>query len=169
MRSFSTRQHSHEPVYRTGPSIIKCRWPALNSCMWQSCHPIAACSTSCNCARVGKRNGQSWRYRKRVKERKPPQKEPVPEAARVITTKLSRWLLRPARLATNASRAGRGRRCSGSARMPASVPWNGFWSGSGAGEEGMPGATTFCFERLARDAGSVAALSQDFVGELEPA
>ena len=31
------------------------------------------------------RNGQSRRYRKRVKERKPPEKEAVPEAARVIT------------------------------------------------------------------------------------
>lgn len=43
-----------------------------------------------------KRNGQSWRYRKRVKERKPPEKEAVPEAARVITRSFFRWLLRPA-------------------------------------------------------------------------
>jgi hypothetical protein len=43
-----------------------------------------------------KRNGQSQRYRKRVKERKPPEKEAVPETARVITKKLFfRWLLRP--------------------------------------------------------------------------
>jgi len=45
-----------------------------------------------------KRNGQSQRYRKRVKERKPPEKETVPEAARVITRDFFRWLLRPARL-----------------------------------------------------------------------
>ena len=32
-----------------------------------------------------KRNGQSQRYRKRVKERKPPEKEAVSEGARVIT------------------------------------------------------------------------------------
>ena len=40
----------------------------------------------------------SQRYRKRVKERKPPEKEVVPEAARVISKNFFRWLLRPARL-----------------------------------------------------------------------
>ena len=43
-----------------------------------------------------KRNGQSQRYRRRVKERKPPEKEAVSEAARVIPKKFFRWLLRPA-------------------------------------------------------------------------
>ena len=46
-----------------------------------------------------KRNGQSRRYRKRVKDRKPAEPEAVSEAARVITTEHSfRPLLRPARL-----------------------------------------------------------------------
>jgi hypothetical protein len=45
-----------------------------------------------------KRSVQSRRYRERVKERKPPEKEAVPEAARVITKKFFRRLLRPARL-----------------------------------------------------------------------
>jgi hypothetical protein len=45
-----------------------------------------------------KRKRQSQRYRKRVKERKPPEKEAVPEAARVISKNFFRWLLRPARL-----------------------------------------------------------------------
>jgi hypothetical protein len=45
-----------------------------------------------------KRNGQSRRYRERLKNRKPPEKIAVPEAARVITKKFFRWLLRPARL-----------------------------------------------------------------------
>jgi len=45
-----------------------------------------------------KRNEQSRRYRERVKERKPLEKEAVPEAARVITKKFFRRLLRPARL-----------------------------------------------------------------------
>lgn len=45
-----------------------------------------------------KRKRQSQRYRKRVQERKPPQKEAVPEAARVIPKKFFRGLLRPARL-----------------------------------------------------------------------
>jgi hypothetical protein len=45
-----------------------------------------------------KRNEQSRRYRERVKERKPPEKEVIPEAARVITKKFFRRLLRQARL-----------------------------------------------------------------------
>ena len=45
-----------------------------------------------------KRSEQSRRYRERVKERKPPEKAVVPEAARVITKKFFRRLLRPARL-----------------------------------------------------------------------
>jgi hypothetical protein len=44
-----------------------------------------------------KRNGQSGRYRERVKDRKTQQKEVVQEAARVITAEdFFRWLLRPA-------------------------------------------------------------------------
>jgi hypothetical protein len=43
-----------------------------------------------------KRNGQSRRYRERVRSRKPPAGEAVPEAARVITKKFFRRLLRPA-------------------------------------------------------------------------
>jgi hypothetical protein len=42
--------------------------------------------------------GQSQRYRKRVRSRKPPEPEAVGEAARVITKKFFRGLLRPARL-----------------------------------------------------------------------
>jgi hypothetical protein len=45
-----------------------------------------------------KRNEQSRRYRERVKERKPPEKEVIPEAARVIPKKFFRRLLPPARL-----------------------------------------------------------------------
>ena len=45
-----------------------------------------------------KRNEQSRRYRERVRERKPPEKEVIPEAARVITKKFFRRLLPPARL-----------------------------------------------------------------------
>jgi hypothetical protein len=47
----------------------------------------------------GKRNGQSRRYRKRARDRKPLEQEVVPEAARVITIEhFFRCLLRPARL-----------------------------------------------------------------------
>src|SRR5947208_2345602 len=46
-----------------------------------------------------KRNGQSRRYRERVKSRKPPEPEAVNDAARVITTEdFFRPLLRPAGL-----------------------------------------------------------------------
>jgi hypothetical protein len=45
-----------------------------------------------------KRNGQSQRYRERVRSRKPPEPTAVGEAARVITKKFFRGLLRPARL-----------------------------------------------------------------------
>jgi hypothetical protein len=40
-----------------------------------------------------KRNGQSRRYRERLKNRKPPDKLAVAETARVITKKFFRWLL----------------------------------------------------------------------------
>jgi hypothetical protein len=45
-----------------------------------------------------KRNGQSRRYRERVKERKPARQDAVPEVARVITKSFFRPLLRPSRL-----------------------------------------------------------------------
>ncbi len=45
-----------------------------------------------------KRNGQSQRYRERLKTRKPPEKDAVPEPARVIIKKFFRRRLRPARL-----------------------------------------------------------------------
>jgi hypothetical protein len=45
-----------------------------------------------------KRNGQSRLYRERVRSRKPAEPEAVDEAARVITKKFFRGLLRPARL-----------------------------------------------------------------------
>src|SRR5450432_3281393 len=46
-----------------------------------------------------KRNGQSRRYRERIKDRKPQKKETVPEGARVITTEdIFRSSLRPAGL-----------------------------------------------------------------------
>ena len=45
-----------------------------------------------------KRNGQSRRYRERVRNRKQAGKEAVSESARVITTNFFRCLLRPAGL-----------------------------------------------------------------------
>src|ERR1035437_4658394 len=50
VRSFSTEGI---PMSRSSGSGRPMRlWPMENSCMWPSSHPITACSTSCNCARV---------------------------------------------------------------------------------------------------------------------
>src|SRR6266571_2005815 len=101
------------------------RRPRMRCCLLKGCeerfHPRQArqryCSEECREAarewsrwkaqeryratRAGKqqRNGQSRRYRERVKSRKPPEPEAVNEAARVIPTEhFFRPLLRPARL-----------------------------------------------------------------------
>jgi hypothetical protein len=100
------------------------RRPRMRRCLLKGCeqrfHPRQArqryCSERCREAarkwsrwkaqqqyratRAGKqkRNGQSQRYRERVRSRKPPEPEAVGEAARVITKKFFRGLLRPARL-----------------------------------------------------------------------
>jgi hypothetical protein len=69
----------------------ECREAARKWSKWKAGRKYRATA-----AGKGKRNGQSQRYRKRVKERKPPEKEAVSEAARVITKKFFRRLLRPA-------------------------------------------------------------------------
>jgi hypothetical protein len=101
------------------------RRPRTRSCLLKGCeqrfHPRQArqryCSDGCRkaarkwsrwkaqeryretAAGQQKRNGQSRRYRERVKSRKPPESEAVNEAPRVITTEhFFRPLLRPARL-----------------------------------------------------------------------
>jgi hypothetical protein len=104
------------------------RWarrPRMRQCLLKGCdqrfHPRQArqryCSEGCReaarrwsrhkaqeryretAAGQQKRNGQSRRYRERVKSRKPPEPEPVNEPARVIATEhFFRSLLRPARL-----------------------------------------------------------------------
>ena len=69
----------------------ECRAAAREWSEWKAQHAYRATP-----AGKQKRNGQSRRYRKRVKERKPPEKEAVPEAARVISREFFRPLLRPA-------------------------------------------------------------------------
>jgi hypothetical protein len=71
----------------------RCRQAAREWSEWKSQQTYRA-------TRAGKqkRNGQSRRYRKRVKERKTPKKTAIPEAARVIARNFFRRLLRPARL-----------------------------------------------------------------------
>ena len=106
-------------------SSLPGRRPRMRCCLLKGCeqrfHPRQArqryCSEECRKAArkwerwkaqqryretaAGKqrRNGQSRRYRERVKSGKPPEPEAVDEAARVITTEhFFRLLLRPARL-----------------------------------------------------------------------
>ena len=101
------------------------RWPRARLCLLKGCeerfHPRQArqryCSVRCReaarkwsrwkaqqryretAAGQQKRNGQSQRYRERVKSRESPEPEAVDDAARVITTEhFFRSLLRPARL-----------------------------------------------------------------------
>jgi hypothetical protein len=70
----------------------QCRQAARHWSRWKAQQSYRATATA-----KEKRNGQSWRYRERVKERKQPaQPEAVPEAARVITHNFFRSLLRPA-------------------------------------------------------------------------
>src|SRR5450432_3116957 len=101
------------------------RRPRMRRCLLKGCeqrfHPRQACQRYCSprCREAArkwsrwkaqqryrataacqqKRNGQSRRYRERVKSRKPPEAEVVSDAARVITTEpFFRPFLRPARL-----------------------------------------------------------------------
>jgi len=103
----------------------RARRPRLRPCLLKGCeqrfHPRQAHQRYCsdNCRREArkwsrwkaqqryrqtaggqvKRNGQSRRYRERVKTRKPPEPEPVREAARVITMEhFFRAHVRPARV-----------------------------------------------------------------------
>jgi hypothetical protein len=102
---------------------LPCR-PRMRGCLLKGCeqrfHPRQArqryCGERCREAarkwsrwkaqqryratRAGKRqrNGQSQRYRERVRSRKPTEPEAVDEAARVITKNFFRGMLRPARL-----------------------------------------------------------------------
>jgi hypothetical protein len=103
---------------------LPCR-PRKRRCLLKGCeqrfHPVHACQRYCSeqcreaarkwerwkaqqryretAAGKQKRNGQSRRYRERVKSRKPPEPEAVDDAARVITTEhFFRSFVRPARL-----------------------------------------------------------------------
>src|SRR6266849_8537502 len=101
------------------------RRPRMRRCLLKGCeqrfHPRQACQRYCSerCRKAArqwarwkaqqryretsagkqKRNGQSVRYRERVRSRKPPELEAVNDPARVITTEhFFRPFLRPSRL-----------------------------------------------------------------------
>jgi len=113
------------PENQAGRAKRSTRRPRTRPCLLKGCeqrfHPHQArqryCSEGCRdaarkwsrwkaqeryretAAGQQKRNGQSRRYRERVKSRRPPQSEAVNDAARVITTEhFFRPFLRPSRL-----------------------------------------------------------------------
>ena len=85
---------------------------------------------------VGKerRNGQSRRYRQRVRNRQPAApEEAVPEAARVITHNFFSIALATVPDATKDSTGSGARPTSASVRARAGAPWNESGNASGAG------------------------------------
>ena len=85
-----------------------------------------------------KRNGQSRRYRERVRDREPPTDEAVADAARVITPDFFSMLVAAGPAATRSSRASGDRRCNAFVLTTAGAQWNVFWSVSGAGSGRAP-------------------------------
>jgi hypothetical protein len=84
-----------------------------------------------------KRNGQSERYRKRVRSRNRPEKEAVGEAARVITEEVFSPAAATGLVATSATGASGEVPCNASVPRPAGAPWIASYSGSGAGNRGV--------------------------------
>jgi len=81
-----------------------------------------------------KRNGQSRRYRERVKSRKPPEPEAVDEAARVIATEPFFSTMAATGPAATRDRCVRGEvPYNASARRSAGARWSASGNGSGAG------------------------------------
>ena len=86
-----------------------------------------------------KRNRQCRRYRERVRNRKPQQREVVRETARVITKNFFSIISVTGRAATRGSCSAADHPASGSARRNADRRWSGSGSGSGAGRRRGPG------------------------------
>lgn len=138
------------------------RRPRMRRCLLKGCdqryHPQQArqryCSARCReaarawsrrkaqekyratLAGKGKRNGQSRRYRERVRNRTRSEKEAVTEAARVITRNFFSIIPATGLAATRGSCSGVDRPNSGSARGSAGTRWSVSGSGSGAGRRG---------------------------------
>ena len=85
-----------------------------------------------------KRNGQSQRYRERVRNRKLSADEAVPDAARVITSDFFSMPVAAGLAATKSSRASGDLRCNSFARTSAGVQWNACLNASGAGSGRAP-------------------------------
>ena len=99
-----------------------------------------------------KRNGQSRRYRERVRNRKPLADKALPEAARVITKDFFPMPAATGPAATNSSRGNGDPRCDAFVRNSAGVRWNplkllnnsGIWNSYGVAQE-APRLSDFAF------------------------
>jgi len=92
LKGCEQRFHPRQPCQRYCSQ--RCREAARRWSRWKAQRRYRATT-----AGQEKRNGQSRRYRERVRSRKPPEPEAVSDTARVITTKdFFRAWLRPARL-----------------------------------------------------------------------
>jgi len=141
------------------------RRPRMRRCLLKGCdqryHPRQArqryCSARCReaarawsrhkaqekyratVAGKGKRNGQSRRYRERVRNRKPSEKEAIREAARVISRNFFSIIPATGQGATRGSWSTVDRRNSGFAQGSVGTRWSVPGSESGAGRRGEPG------------------------------
>ena len=88
-----------------------------------------------------KRNGQSRRYRERVRNRKPPRPEAVPEVARVITKSFFSIISVTDQAATRGSCSAGDHPASGSARRSADTRGSASGSGSSAGSKHGPSSS----------------------------
>ena len=143
------------------------RRPRTRGCLLKGCHqrfrPLEArqryCSQQCRqaarqwsrwkaqqsyratAAGKEKRNGQSRRYRERVrKQRQQALPEAVPEAARVITKDFFSITVATAPGAMKDSRTGGDHHSGASVPAHAGAPWNASGNGSGAGACGATAA-----------------------------
>jgi hypothetical protein len=110
----------------------QCRQAARQWSRWKAQRSYRATA-----AGKAKRNGQSRRYRERVRKR---QQQAAPEAARVITKDFFSTTVATGPAAMRDSRSGGDHPCGASVPARAGAPWNAFGNGSGAGAGCVPAA-----------------------------
>ena len=121
-------EHFHPRRPRQRYCSERCRRAAREWSRWKAQQKYRATAVG-----KRKRNGQSCRYRERVKRRnQTPREEAVPEPPRVITQEFFR---RPATVlaAMKGSFGSPGRPCRDSVRTNAGARWNAFGNGNGIG------------------------------------
>jgi hypothetical protein len=106
----------------------ECRRAARNWSCWKAQQSYRATA-----AGRENRQGQSRRYRERVRTRRPPAPDPAVPSARVITTDFFSTTVAIAPAATRDSRNSRDRLANDSVRAPAGGPWNASGNANAAG------------------------------------